>query len=385
MIMASPPDMAQIKSIVAAIDTAAPTPSPKPRYPAEAVRVTQRPVKDIARAVAASSPGVKVSVSGSEILLVGPQDDVDHAKQLISELDVPQLGTQFTQVYRIKYVDANSVADLFRRSYANLPVQVNADLNAITVTANITTQRRLADAIDQPLTSTPPGANGGGQGGGGGGSGVEVIELHAAVPGLNGGPSTSANDIAQTVTQALQATAPDLHIVVPPSATQLVLTGTPYSIKLAKELIAKLDTPPILVALDTEVLALAEGTPKQLGLKFPTAAVTTTFTEVAPVYPVGNANCAGQQIPFLNLFLRSFARRCRCRPNWIFWWRRTRRRFSRIRGLRRFPDAPLHCESRRDGQYPHDDRRWDRDGRDHSGAVVPDRRDARHYTGRQYG
>ena len=64
VIMASPPDMAQIKSIVAAIDTAAPTPSPKPHYPAEAVRVTQRPVKDIARAVGASSPGVKVSVSG---------------------------------------------------------------------------------------------------------------------------------------------------------------------------------------------------------------------------------------------------------------------------------------------------------------------------------
>ena len=36
--------------------------------------------------------GVKVSVSGSEILLSGPQDDVDHAKQLIAELDVPQMG-----------------------------------------------------------------------------------------------------------------------------------------------------------------------------------------------------------------------------------------------------------------------------------------------------
>jgi type II secretory pathway component GspD/PulD (secretin) len=99
IIMASPSEMTQIKSIVTAIDTAPPTPSPKPHYPAEAVRITQRNVKQVARAVAAESPNVKVSVSGSEILLNGPPDDVDHVKQLIAELDVPQMGTQFTQVY----------------------------------------------------------------------------------------------------------------------------------------------------------------------------------------------------------------------------------------------------------------------------------------------
>jgi hypothetical protein len=37
IIMASPADMAQIKAIVTAIDTAPPTPSPKPRYPADGV------------------------------------------------------------------------------------------------------------------------------------------------------------------------------------------------------------------------------------------------------------------------------------------------------------------------------------------------------------
>ena len=58
------------------------------------------------------------------------------------------------------------------------------------------------------------------------------------MPGLQGGPSTTATDIANTVTQALQGSAGDLHIVVPPNSTELVLTGSPYSIKLAKELIA---------------------------------------------------------------------------------------------------------------------------------------------------
>ncbi|MEO7202929.1 MAG: secretin N-terminal domain-containing protein, partial [Candidatus Tumulicola sp.] len=301
IIMASPADMAQIKSIVTAIDTAPPTPSPKPRYPAEAVRITQRNVKQVARAVAAESSNVKVSVSGSEILLEGPPDDVEHAKTLIGELDVPQMGTQYTQVYRLKYIDATSVADLFERSFQHLPITVNTDLNALTVTSNLTVQRRVADAVDQ-LDVAPPGAAGG-QGGGAGSSPVEVVELKAAVPGLQGGPSTSATDIATTVTQALAGSASDLHIIVPPNSTELVLTGSPYSIKLAKELIEKLDHPQTMVALDTEVLEVDEGMTKQLGLQFPTSAITSTFTEVPPVYPSGNTvPGAGQQIPYLNFF-----------------------------------------------------------------------------------
>ena len=302
IIMASPVDMSQIKAIVAAIDTAPPTPTPKPRYPAEAVRVTQRNVKQVARAVAAESANVKVAISGSEILLSGPPDEVDHAKQLIAELDVPQMGTQYTEVYRLKYIDAASVADLFERSFPNLQLAVDTDLNAITVTSNLTMQRRIADAVSQ-LDVAPPGAAGGEQGGGPGASGIEVVELKAAVPGLQGGPSTTATDIANTVTQALQGSAGDLHIVVPPNSTEMVLTGSPYSIKLAKELIDKLDRPQTMVAMDTEVLEVDEGTIKQLGLQFPTAAVSTTFTEVAPVYPPGNTYPgAGQQIPYLNFF-----------------------------------------------------------------------------------
>jgi general secretion pathway protein D len=300
IIMASPSDMAQIKSILTAIDTAPPTPTPKPRYPAEAVRVTQRNVNQVARAIAVEAPTIKVRVSGSEILLSGPPDDVEHVKALIAAMDVPQMGTQYTEVYRIKYVDANSVADLFRRSFTNLPVVVDSDLNAITVTSNLTTQRRIADAIAQ-LDVAPPGANGQAGGEGPGSSPVDVVQLRAAVPGLQGGASTSATDIANSVTQALQGSAGDLHIVVPPNSTELILSGSPYSIKLAKELIAKLDVPQTMVALDTEILEVDEGVSSQLGLKFPTASVTTTFTEVAPVYPSTNA-AAGTQIPYLNLF-----------------------------------------------------------------------------------
>lgn len=302
IIMASPADMSQIKAIVTAIDTAPPTPTPKPQYPAEAVRITQRNVKQVAHAVAVEAPTVRVAISGSEILLSGPPDQVDHAKQLIAELDVPQMGTQYTQVYRLKYIDAASVADLFQKSFPNLPLAVDTDLNAITVTSNLTVQRRIADAVSQ-LDVPPPGAPGGGENGGPASSGIEVVELKAAIPGLQGGTSTTATDIANTVTQALQGSGGDLHIIVPPNSNELVLTGSPYSIKLAKELIDKLDRPQTMVAMDTEVLEVDEGTIKQLGLQFPTAAVSTTFTEVPPVYPPGNTvPGAGQQIPYLNFF-----------------------------------------------------------------------------------
>jgi hypothetical protein len=212
------------------------------------------------------------------------------------------MGTQYIEVYRLKYIDAASVADLFQRSFPHLPLAIDSDLNAITVTANLTMQRRIADAVSQ-LDVPPPGAGGGEQGGGPAASGIELVELKAAVPGLQGGPSTTATDIANTVTQALQGSAGDLHIVVPPNANELVLTGSPYSVKLAKELIDKLDRPQTMVAMDTEVLEVDEGTIKQLGLQFPTPAVSTTFTEVPPVYPAGNTNPgAGVQIPYLNFF-----------------------------------------------------------------------------------
>ena len=106
-----------------------------------------------------------------------------------------------------------------------------------------------------------------------GASGVDLVELKAAVPGLQSGPSTTAADVASTVTQALQGSASDLHIIVPPNSTELVLTGSPYSIKLAKELIAKLDRPQTMVALDTKFSRLTRGQPNRPGLQFPTAAI----------------------------------------------------------------------------------------------------------------
>src|SRR5665213_584958 len=82
--------------------------------------------------------------------------------------------------------------------------------------------------------------------------------------------------MATTVTQALQGLASDLHITVPPNGTQLVLTGSPYSIRLAKSLIDRLDVEQKLVVLDTEILEVDENAAKNLGLSFGVPATSST-------------------------------------------------------------------------------------------------------------
>jgi type II secretory pathway component GspD/PulD (secretin) len=289
VISASQNDLAQIRAVMTTLDTPLTTPAPTPA-PAIAVGVTQRSAREIARAVAAAVPHVRVSVAGSQLLLRGSSDDVDHAKALVAQLDEPQAGVQYTQVYRLRFIDAASVADLLKRSFRNVQIQADADLNAITVLATPAVHRRIADAIAQ--LDAGPGAGNAAAGAGGlpvgqpgtsaGYGGLEVVSLKAAVPGQNGAPSTSATDIATTVTQALSTQAPDLKVTVPPNSTQLILTGSPYSIKLAKDLIAQLDVAQPLVVLDTEVLEVDEQVAKNLGLQIQTPVVSTTFAEIGP-------------------------------------------------------------------------------------------------------
>ena len=58
----------------------------------------------------------------------------------------------------------------------------------------------------------------------------------------------------------------DRHITVSPDSPKLILTGNPYSIKLAKDLLGKLDVSEKLVVLDTEILEVDENTAKNLGI-----------------------------------------------------------------------------------------------------------------------
>jgi type II secretory pathway component GspD/PulD (secretin) len=185
-------------------------------------------------------------------------------------------------IYQLHNVNAASVADLLRRTFPGIGVEVDSDLNAVTVQAQPSVQVRVADGIAQ-LDGAPPGSAAAGGGPPGGGGDDDVLTLKAAIPGQNGAPSTTASDIATTVQSMLSNEAPDLKIMVVPNSTQLILGGSPYAIARAKALIAKLDVPQPIVVLDTEVLEVDESVAKQLGFKFPTAALSTAYSEVPPL------------------------------------------------------------------------------------------------------
>ncbi len=301
LIEATPGDLAQITSLVAAIDTPPATPAPAVPAPVDAVRVTKAPAREVARAVANQFRGVRASVAGTSVVLSGPPDEVTKAKALIALIDQPQAGVRYTEIYRLRFVDARSVGDLIARSFRDAQVTPDAGLNALSVVATASEHARIADAIAQldagmpGVGGTPPVQQpGAAEIPGGAGATVEVVSLKAAAPGLNGAPSSSATDIAQTVTQALQSQAPDLHITVPPNGTQLVLTGGTYAIRLAKRLIDELDVEQKLVVLDTEILEVDETAAKNLGLSFTSPTMSTTFSETTP-----NASDGGTPPPFI--------------------------------------------------------------------------------------
>jgi len=291
LVSATPPDLAQIKTLVAGIDAPTPPPVSQP-VSSDAVRVSQRRPQDVARAVTAQIPHVRAAVSGTSITLTGSPDDVNRAKALIAQLDLPPYGARYVQIYRIHNVDAKSVAALIQRSFPGVAVTVDADLNAISVTANAGEHQRIGDGI-AAIDGTGANAQNPAAGGGGGApSSHEVIQLKSIVPGAGGqgAATTTPQDIGAAVQAALQGSFPDLRVTVPNGTQQLILTGSPQSIRAGRELIAELDVVPQSVVLDTEILELDENSSRNLGLQLGTASLSTTFTEIQPTPdPNGNA------------------------------------------------------------------------------------------------
>ncbi|MDB5092981.1 MAG: hypothetical protein JWO85_1082 [Candidatus Eremiobacteraeota bacterium] len=287
MLVSAPPgDLAQIKATVAGIDAASPQATLAP-VTSDAVKVLQRRPSDIARGVSSQLTHVRVAVSGPTITLSGPPEDVQRAKALIAQLDVPPFGTQYTQIYRLKNVDADSVAALIRRAFPQVQIAVDASLNAISVTASAPDQQRIADGIAQLDGTNAPGQN---RGGGDEGAPAvivstshEIVQLRSIVPGISGQNSLpSAQDIATAVQQALQPAHPELRVTVPNGMQSLILTGSAQSIRDAKELALSLDIIPQSVVLDTEILELDENSSRNLGLQLGTNSIGSTFSEILP-------------------------------------------------------------------------------------------------------
>jgi type II secretory pathway component GspD/PulD (secretin) len=300
LIAANATDLAQIKDLIASIDVA-PVPAPSAALASEAVTLAQASPDDVAQTLRAQFRGVRASASGNTIVLSGPSDAVQAAKSLATELDKPPQQIAYTQIYRLRSVDAQSVANLLQQSFPTIRVTVEKDLNALTILAPPALQARIADGVQQLDGGTHVSAPRGGapavqQPGetslpvqGANGETIEVANLRAAIPAVGAtGGTTTATDIANAVQSTLARSAPSLHITVQPNSTQLILAGSADDVRLGKELIDRLDVTQKLVVLDTEILEVDESDAKNLGLLLQTPSgatvpgISTTISEVVP-------------------------------------------------------------------------------------------------------
>lgn len=277
---ASQSDLTDIRAIIANLDVPTPTPTATSE-PADSVHAVVARPRDLARALEHQIPHLRASVSGSSVILVGSADDIQKAKTLAGAIDAPAFGTQYTQVYRLHNVDAASVGDLITRSFPRLKIVVDKALNAISVLASAADQQRIGAAIASLDASDTSGGAAGSTPAYGSGN-IDVIDLESAMPGQNGSASTTATDIANAVQQLLQPMAPDLHIAVPANSSQILLAGSPSSMRLARDLISRLDRTQPLVVLDTEVLEIDENVARNIGLELGQTVLSTTFTEIQP-------------------------------------------------------------------------------------------------------
>ena len=279
LVRAAPQDLQQMRVLVGALDVAPATRMPLPAAQ-DAVRVNFANPRRLARALEREVPHLRASVSGGTVILTGTPEDIQQAKTLAQRIDAPPFGARYTQIYRLQNVDATSVGALVARSYPQVHVTVDRALNAISVLGTAAEQARIAAAIAQldAATSGTPGDAGAAYGAGN----IAVVDLNSAIPGQNGSPSSTAQDIANAVQQALAALAPGLRVTVPANSAQIVLAGSPPSIRLAESLIGRLDRPQPLVVLDTEVLEVDENAAKNIGLQFPGAVVQSQFDEILP-------------------------------------------------------------------------------------------------------
>jgi type II secretory pathway component GspD/PulD (secretin) len=298
IVTASPDALNEMRRVMRSLVAGAPAAPPPPKT--TVVNVDKATPADVARALTQQFPGVRVSVLGTQLALSGAPDDVDRAAALATGLDAPAPNVSYSQVYRLRTVEAASVAALLQRSFPGIAATPDATLNAISVVAAPAQQELVAAAIaqldgarvaasahvpvSQPGNASPPviAADG---------STIEVVTLRSAVPGPSGAASTSASDIAQALIQSLSRSAPTLKVSVVANAPQLVLNGSQQDVQLAKDLIEQLDLAQKLVVLDTEIYEVDENAEKNLGLGLTTPNSTvpfvgTTYSEITPAAPL---------------------------------------------------------------------------------------------------
>jgi general secretion pathway protein D len=114
--------------------------------------------------------------------------------------------------------------------------------------------------------------------------GVEVIPIRYTIPSefvTETATSRTAEEMAQTVLNALQPVYPEIRVAVDKRGQNLIVTGTAQAIAAAKDLVAKLDTLSPQVALEVRVVEVAANALSNIGLSM-SPIIGSTYTEKDP-------------------------------------------------------------------------------------------------------
>ena len=213
--------------------------------------------------LAATPLGVGVRAQGDSIFLSGTADQIARAQTIVAQIDVAP-----RPIYVAQFDDTKAIPTPHASAFPKARPTARPTPPPTVVGAN------LANAQI-----------------------IEIVNLKSVTPGLSGAASTTTGDIANVLVQTLAGVGQEIRATVIPNQSQLALTGTPYAIGLAKQMLERLDVPPKLVILDTQILEVNETVAKNLGLSLaPNSTLTTTYTESTP-----QPNAAGLAPPLLGL------------------------------------------------------------------------------------
>ena len=276
-------ELSQIKNLIASLD-APPVPAPGGTNATEVVRLLRNSALNVARAIGPAFPKVRFSTTGYTLVISGGADDVARAKVIAQAADLAPASQSTSQLYKIRYALASDIAGVLRKTFRYANITDDAPTNTVVVQATEALQAQIAAAIVS-LDTAPQ------IGGGGGSVATAVVQLQNAVPAIGTGGSTTANDIANSLTLVLGPSYPDLRVTVPGNTTLLAISGSAATIHAARELLAQIDVPATQVTLDTAVYEVSETAARDIGLQIPGAVLSSTIGE-------NSINAVNGQLPF---------------------------------------------------------------------------------------
>ncbi len=269
---ADPNDAAAIRGLLGTLDTASPAAT---GATSDVIPIANLSPRDLANTLRPAFRDVRFTSGTSAIVVAGPAESIDRAKAAALRLDVPVRSVTVVQVYKLHATIAADAARVLRTAFPGVSITDDAATNSIVVRGRDGVQTQIVQAL--ATIDTVPVS------GGGGGTTTEVIQVLNAVPGTGTTGSTTTTDIATALTAILGPTAPDLRVVVPANSTLLAISGSPQTIREARDILAKIDVPIAQIVLDTAVYEVSETAARNLGVQLGTPAVlSTSISEIVP-------------------------------------------------------------------------------------------------------